>query len=79
MADTVKKSVLVIGGGAVGAIAALNLDAGGLAEVTIVLRSNYDIVNQSGYNFESCDHGVVKSWKPSVGTSTPDCFFLETE
>jgi hypothetical protein len=71
MTDTAKKSVLVIGGGAVGAIAALNLDVGGLAEVTIVLRSNYKVVNESGYNFESCDHGTVKGWKPSVGTSPP--------
>jgi ketopantoate reductase len=73
MAATAKKSVLVIGGGAVGAIAALNLDVGGLAEVTIVLRSNYSVVNESGYNFESCDHGTVKAWKPSVGTSFPHC------
>jgi ketopantoate reductase len=62
-----KKTVLVIGGGAVGAIAALNLDVGGLAEVTIVLRSNYEAVQKSGYDFESCDHGAVNSWKPGVG------------
>ncbi|KAH5071243.1 hypothetical protein HBH96_002590 [Parastagonospora nodorum] len=70
MADVAKKTVLVIGGGAVGAIAALNLDAGGLAEVTIVLRSNYEAVQKSGYDFESCDHGTVKSWKPSVVRNT---------
>jgi heterodisulfide reductase subunit A-like polyferredoxin len=33
MTNAAKKTVLVIGGGAVGAIAALNLDVGGLAEV----------------------------------------------
>jgi ketopantoate reductase len=75
MTDTAKKNVLVIGGGAVGAIAALNLDVGGLAEVTIVLRSNYKAVNESGYNFESCDHGAVKGWKPSVGMSSPPSSF----
>lgn len=69
MANEAKKTVLVIGGGAVGAIAALNLDAGGLAEVTIVLRSNYEAVQKTGYDFESCDHGTVKSWKPSVGNA----------
>lgn len=67
MANAEKKTVLVIGGGAVGAIAALNLDFGGLAEVTIVLRSNYEAVQKSGYDFESCDHSAVKSWKPSLG------------
>ncbi|KAH7410013.1 2-dehydropantoate 2-reductase-like protein [Phaeosphaeria sp. MPI-PUGE-AT-0046c] len=68
-----KKCVLVIGGGAVGAVAALNLDAGGLAEVTIVLRSNYKAVTESGFDFESCDHGAVKSWKPTVVRNTiPD-------
>jgi glutamyl-tRNA reductase len=67
MTDAAKRTVLVIGGGAVGAIAALNLDVGGLAEVTIVLRSNYEAVQKSGYDFESCDHGAVSSWKPSVG------------
>lgn len=70
MVSTAKKSVLVIGGGAVGAIAALNLDVGELAEVTLVLRSNYEAVSKSGYDFESCDHGTVNAWKPSVGTPT---------
>ncbi|KAL5121004.1 hypothetical protein ACEQ8H_001192 [Pleosporales sp. CAS-2024a] len=73
MAEITKKSVLVVGGGAVGAIAALNLDVGGLAQVTLVLRSNYEAVKKSGYNFESCDHGPVKSWKPGVVRNTiPD-------
>ncbi|KAF1916037.1 6-phosphogluconate dehydrogenase [Ampelomyces quisqualis] len=70
MTSTNKKSVLVIGGGAVGAIAALNLDLGGLAVVTLVLRSNYEAVNKSGYDFESCDHGTVNAWKPSVVRNT---------
>ncbi|CAO2654140.1 Nn.00g108730.m01.CDS01 [Neocucurbitaria sp. VM-36] len=70
MAD-LKKNVLVIGGGAVGAIAALNLETGGLAAVTIVLRSNYNVVKEHGYHIESCDHGVIKSWKPSVGMMLP--------
>jgi len=67
MANTDKKSVLIIGGGAVGAVAALNLQVGGLADVTIVLRSNFDAVKDAGYDFESCDHGSVTGFKPSVG------------
>jgi ketopantoate reductase len=53
MANAYKKSVLLIGGGAVGAVAALNLETGGLAEVTIVLRSNYDAFNENGFDFVS--------------------------
>lgn len=67
MANTNKKSVLLIGGGAVGAVAALNLETGGLAEVTIVLRSNYDAVNENGFDFVSIDHGTVSGFKPTAG------------
>ncbi|KAH7081635.1 2-dehydropantoate 2-reductase-like protein [Paraphoma chrysanthemicola] len=70
MTNVDKKTVLVIGGGAVGAIAALNLESGGFAEVTMVLRSNFQAVNEKGYNFESCDHGSVKSWRPSIVRNT---------
>jgi threonine dehydrogenase-like Zn-dependent dehydrogenase len=66
MADN-KKSVLIVGGGAVGAIAAVNLEVGGLATVTVVLRSNYNAVKDNGYTIESCDHGKLNGWKPSVG------------
>ncbi|KAF2802185.1 2-dehydropantoate 2-reductase [Mytilinidion resinicola] len=73
MTDSPKKNVLVIGGGAVGAIAALNLEQGGLAAVTVVLRSNYHVVNEFGYDIESCDHGVLKGWKPThVRAEVPD-------
>jgi 2-dehydropantoate 2-reductase len=67
MADAHKKSVLLIGGGAVGAVAALNLQLGGLADVTIVLRSNFDAVDENGFDFVSCDHGSVTGFRPSVG------------
>lgn len=67
MSETEKKTVLIIGGGSVGAIAAVNLQVGGLAAVTVVLRSNYDVVQEKGYQIESCDHGVLKSFKPIAG------------
>lgn len=67
MTGASKKTVLIIGGGAVGTIAALNLEAGQLATVTIVLRSNYDVVSNNGYHIESCDHGTVENWKPTHG------------
>lgn len=69
MTDPNKKNILVIGGGSVGAIAALNLEVGGLAVVTLVLRSNYEAVKANGYDIESCDHGTLKSWKPHIGMS----------
>jgi hypothetical protein len=70
MANPPKKTVLVIGGGSVGAIAALNLEVGGLATVTVVLRSNYQAVKENGYEIRSCDHGEVKGWRPSFGMCT---------
>jgi ketopantoate reductase len=71
MPDSRKKSVLIIGGGSVGAIAAVNLEVGGLAAVTVVLRSNYSTVKESGYKIESCDHGVLEGWRPSTGMLLP--------
>jgi ketopantoate reductase len=67
MSNPPKKTVLVIGGGSVGAIAALNLEVGGLATVTVVLRSNYQAVKENGYEIRSCDHGEMKAWRPSFG------------
>ena len=62
-----KANVLVLGGGAVGAVAALNLEVGGLAEVTAVLRSNFKAVEENGYIIESVDHGKLTGWKPTKG------------
>jgi ketopantoate reductase len=66
---TKKANILLLGGGAVGAIAALNLEAGGLSAVTAVLRSNFQVVNEEGYTIESVDHGKLKGWRPTRGTS----------
>lgn len=63
-----KKNVLLVGGGAVGSIAAINLECGGLAEVTAVLRSNYSVVRERGYKIESVDHGKLESWRPTTST-----------
>lgn len=70
MADN-KKTVLIVGGGAVGAIAAVNLEVGGLATVTVVLRSNYNVVKEKGYTINSCDHGNLDGWRPSVSMLNP--------
>jgi ketopantoate reductase len=57
--------VLLIGSGGVGTIAALNIESGGKGRVTAVVRSNYDVVHQKGFQIESCDHGVLKDWRPA--------------
>lgn len=62
-----KTNVLLLGGGAVGAIAALNIEAGGLGSVTAVLRTNFKVVKVEGYIIESVDHGNFKGWRPTKG------------
>ncbi|KAK1999961.1 ApbA-domain-containing protein [Colletotrichum falcatum] len=62
---TDKRRVLLVGAGGIGAIAALNLERGGLAKVAAVLRSNFDVVNRKGFSIRSCDHGNLENWRPS--------------
>jgi 2-dehydropantoate 2-reductase len=62
-----KAQILLVGCGGVGTIAALNLERGGCAEVTAVLRSNYSKVASEGFHIQSCDHGEIKNWRPSKG------------
>lgn len=62
-----KVQVLVIGMGAVGTMVAYAIQSGGEAEVTAVLRSNYDTVKDKGFAIDSIDHGNnIRGWKPSV-------------
>jgi ketopantoate reductase len=59
-----KARVLIIGTGGIGAMAAYALQTGGKAEVTAVLRSNYDAVMRDGFNIDSMDHGHdIKGWR----------------
>jgi ketopantoate reductase len=62
-----KANVLLVGGGAVGSIAAVNIEAGGLGSVTLVARPNYQQIKDLGYEIESVDHGRLKTWRPSMG------------
>lgn len=64
-----KSNVLVVGFGGIGTITAYNLEVGGLATVTGVLRSNYDLVKEHGFKIWSCDHGDIPSWKPTHRTA----------
>ena len=47
---------------------AYNLEIGGLASVTAVLRSNFEAVEKDGFTITSLDHGFVKGWKPTRST-----------
>ncbi|EXM18785.1 hypothetical protein RAB80_015680 [Fusarium oxysporum f. sp. vasinfectum] len=60
-----KNRVLLIGSGGIGTIAALNLERGGLAEVTSVLRSNFQVVRTKGFTIRSCQHGDIHNWRPT--------------
>ncbi|KAH7002443.1 2-dehydropantoate 2-reductase family protein [Ilyonectria destructans] len=63
--EPTKKEVLLLGSGGVGTIGALNLEVGGQASVTAVLRSNFKAVTDNGFSITSCDHGNVTGWRPS--------------
>ncbi|KAH8886187.1 6-phosphogluconate dehydrogenase C-terminal domain-like protein [Thozetella sp. PMI_491] len=68
-----KARVLLIGSGGVGTIAAVNLEAGGLASVVAVLRSNYQVVKERGFSITSVDHGTLIGWRPTkIVNSVPD-------
>jgi ketopantoate reductase len=62
-----KANTLLVGGGAVGTIVALNIEQGFLGEVTVVLRSNFKSVEKVGYTIESVDHGKFQGWRPTKG------------
>ncbi|KAL4946568.1 hypothetical protein BDV06DRAFT_218285 [Aspergillus oleicola] len=63
---TVEKfRVLVVGTGGIGTMSAYALEQGGKAEVTAVLRSNYDVVAKSGYKIDSIQYGKISRYKPA--------------
>lgn len=60
-----KLSVLLIGSGGVGTIAAFSLEYGCKAQVTAVVRSDYEFVKANGYKIRSCDYGIIESFRPT--------------
>lgn len=60
-----KARILLVGCGGIGCIAALNLEFGGRAEVTAVLRSSYQIVKERGFTINSVDHGQIRGFRPT--------------
>lgn len=57
-------SILVLGSGGVGSLAAYALDYSGKAKVTTVIRSDYEAVKKNGYKIKSVDYGNIESYKP---------------
>lgn len=60
-----KAEILLVGCGGVGTMCAYNLEVGLQANVTAVLRSNYDAVGRNGFSITSIEHGEVAGWRPS--------------
>lgn len=56
--------VLVIGFGAVGSIYSYILSNSEHVRVTVVARSNYDLVESQGFHIKSKKYGDIPSWKP---------------
>ncbi|UPK90429.1 hypothetical protein LCI18_001364 [Fusarium solani-melongenae] len=68
-----KSRVLVVGTGGIGTMSAYALENGGLAEVTAVMRSNYDAAVKDGIDIDSVQYGQIKAWRPTAITKTvPD-------
>lgn len=67
--------VLVVGSGGVGGVSALSLSLNKKCEVTLVVRSDYDLVMTQGYTINSCTYGQIKGWRPqNVARSVTDAF-----
>ncbi|ODV57844.1 ketopantoate reductase family protein [Ascoidea rubescens DSM 1968] len=58
-------NILIIGVGGVGSIIAYGLDYNKKSNVSILVRSDYTKVVNSGYTIDSCDYGFIKNWKPN--------------
>ncbi|KAL4246194.1 hypothetical protein ABKN59_009275 [Abortiporus biennis] len=58
------KNVLLVGFGAVGAICSYSLKRSGKAKVTVVARSNYDIIQSEGMHYKSLKYGDIQGWRP---------------
>lgn len=60
-----KANVLLVGSGGVGTIASVGLELSGKANVTSVLRSDYNRVKERGFEIQSIDYGNFENWRPT--------------
>ncbi|KAJ5589211.1 hypothetical protein N7537_011889 [Penicillium hordei] len=59
-----KARVLIVGTGSFGTMSGYALEQGGKAEVTAVMRSNYEAVKANGVNIDSVQHGNGIRFRP---------------
>ena len=57
--------ILIVGTGGVGVIVSFGLLSSGSAEVTSIVRSQYDIVRSQGYTITSLTYGNVSNFRPA--------------
>lgn len=60
-----KSKVLLVGSGGVGTIAAYVLESNGGADVTAVVRSDYENALATGYQIKSINYGEIDLFRPS--------------
>ncbi|KAI9050235.1 hypothetical protein LZ554_006372 [Drepanopeziza brunnea f. sp. 'monogermtubi'] len=63
-------NICLIGSGGVGTISSLVLEKSKQAKVTAVLRSNYQVVVEKGFEIDSADHGKIYGWRPTTIASS---------
>ncbi|KAL3466407.1 ketopantoate reductase PanE/ApbA-domain-containing protein, partial [Aspergillus heterothallicus] len=61
-----KARILIVGTGGIGTVSAYSLERGGAAEVTAVMRSNYEAAVRGGFDIDSVQYGQVKGWRPTA-------------
>lgn len=61
-----KSRILIVGTGGIGTVSAYSLENGGQAEVTAVMRSNYEAAMKNGIDIDSVQYGQVNGWKPTA-------------
>lgn len=64
MSQPTGPKVIVIGAGGVGVVTALSLCVKGLSNVSLAIRSDYEVVLKQGYEINSCDYGPLKGFRP---------------
>lgn len=61
---TYKREVLLVGSGGVGTIVGYGINYTNNANLSAVLRRDYEKVNEKGFDITSIDYGDIKGWKP---------------